>query len=158
METIKIKITKLWNPNKKGGAWFSGIPEVGQVIEAEIDAPYNYRWCDESGVSTKIPLDCFVIWPDQTNEQINHPQRGCTMKYELDQIIFYLNQNKLHSAKVVSRKTVENNINEISNKEQKEFYRFFGPSGTFYRTCHGVFKEEDVFESREKLAEYICKE
>jgi hypothetical protein len=78
------------------------------------------------------------------------------MKYELDQLVYYLNENKLHSANVISRMTVDNIREAECNPQQKDFYFAFGPSGTYYRTCHGTFNEKEVFDSKEKLAEYIC--
>lgn len=73
-------------------------------------------------------------------------------KYELDQLVFYLQDNRLHSAPVLSRMKVEN-LHEGSHSDF--FNQFDCNSGTFYATCHGIYKEEEVFGSKEELAQNI---
>lgn len=74
------------------------------------------------------------------------------MKYELGQTIWYILENKPHSAKVLARKTVENLHPDFSStKEQKEIFTPFGIDGTYYGTCHGIVEEQEAFPSKEEL-------
>lgn len=69
------------------------------------------------------------------------------MKYALDQTIYYMEDNKVHSAPVLSRMLVENLNEEWSNKTFEQF----GKSCVRYATCHGVYEEGSVFGSKEDL-------
>lgn len=74
------------------------------------------------------------------------------MKYELDQVIYYLRNNKIHAAPVLSRKHVDNLMQEAAcTEQQKVFFTRFGLSGTWYSTCHGAVNEADAFASKEEL-------
>lgn len=78
------------------------------------------------------------------------------MKYELDQIIFYIMNNVVHNAPVLSRICVENLHDDwISNKEQKEAFTPFGSSGIKYSTCHGVIEARHAFSSVDELLESL---
>jgi len=72
-------------------------------------------------------------------------------KYQLDQLIYYLKDNKLHSASILSRMKIEN----LYNDKNSELFNQFNNEGTFYATTHGIFEEEKVFSSKEELAKYI---
>lgn len=74
--------------------------------------------------------------------------------YEIDQTIYYIKDDRLHSAPVLSRMIVENGslANGVSTGEQDQFFRRFGPARVMYATCHGEFSEAEVFGSREALA------
>ena len=74
------------------------------------------------------------------------------MKYELDQLIYYMEKNRVHSAKVVARQAVESvkTYDEMTT-EDMSFYAPWGKPGVWYKTCHGEYKEEDVFASKEEL-------
>lgn len=74
------------------------------------------------------------------------------MKYELDQLIYYMQDNKVHSAKVVARTAVENLKHwDDLNTENMSFYAPWGKPGVWYKTCHGIINEEDAFASKEEL-------
>ena len=77
-------------------------------------------------------------------------------KYALGQIIFYMKDNKVHAAEVVSRKVVENLHDDwASNDEQKMVWQHFGVSCIVYKTVHGKYYEDEVFASREDLLEAL---
>jgi hypothetical protein len=80
--------------------------------------------------------------------------------YDLDQVVFYLLENRVHSANIISRMCVENNMHEdkACTKEQREFFTAFGKSRVEYSTCHGIFEESLLFDSRESLAYSLLKE
>ena len=56
-------------------------------------------------------------------------------KFELKQLVFYLKDNKLNSARIISRKYVEDSGNRTIR----------------YVTCHGEYDEKNIFESKEEL-------
>ena len=67
-------------------------------------------------------------------------------KYNLDQIIFYLMENRIHSAPVISRIYVDNlNQDWACTKEQKELFTRFGNNCIKYSTCHGEIEENKAF-------------
>jgi hypothetical protein len=79
------------------------------------------------------------------------------MKFELGQVIFYMMDNKVHSAPVLSRKCVENAHDDwISNEGQRKTFTPFGQSGNTYSTCHGEISEDDAYESKEQMMHSIC--
>ena len=73
-------------------------------------------------------------------------------KFELDQLIYYIDNNFIHSAPVLSRKYVDNlHENFDSTDEQKRMFNMFGKSRIYYKTCHGVFQENHCAASAEEL-------
>jgi len=68
-------------------------------------------------------------------------------KYKLQQVIYYMQDNKVHSAKVLSRKYVDNVFPKEKRytKEQEQFFAQLGNEGIMYATCHGFFREDEVF-------------
>lgn len=78
------------------------------------------------------------------------------MKYKLDQVIYYMRDNKPHSAPILAVKEVQNaRPNFACTKEQKEIFTPFGEAGIFYATCHGVVKEQDAYPSMAHMARAI---
>ena len=73
-------------------------------------------------------------------------------KYELDQLVYYLKDNKLHSAPVLSRSITEN-----LREDYDTIFKQLGDSRRVYATCHGIINEEELFESKKALAEFIMK-
>lgn len=74
------------------------------------------------------------------------------MRYELEQLIHFMRDNKPHSAPVLSRMQVENLHQDWAHtKEQKGLFMPFGETGIFYSTCHGPINENEAFASREEL-------
>jgi hypothetical protein len=71
-------------------------------------------------------------------------------KYQIDQTIYYIQNNKIHSAPILSRIVIENKY-IAHTAEQKELFTPFGESGIRYVTCHGIFKEKYVRASKEEL-------
>lgn len=77
-------------------------------------------------------------------------------KYELDQVIYYFIDNKVHSAPVLSRCIIENLHEDwITNKTQYSTFAAFGKSGVMYSTCHSTLNEYEVFASKEDLLESL---
>ena len=78
------------------------------------------------------------------------------MKYELNQLVWYLKDNKIHSAKILSRMLVENALSEgTSDIELFEKNYAFGCNCLEYSTVHGKFKEDQLFPSKEELIESL---
>lgn len=71
-------------------------------------------------------------------------------KFRLGQEIFYIRDNRLHSAPVMSRRCVENSRECKSGGSN--LYSRFGHSGIEYSTVHGIIKEKEAFASKEDLA------
>jgi len=69
-------------------------------------------------------------------------------KFELGQLIFYMENNRVHSAPVVARSYVD----VIDNrKEGGEIYTRFGTPGILYSTCHGIVSERRAFATKSEL-------
>lgn len=80
-------------------------------------------------------------------------------KFELDQIVYYIKNNKVSSAPVLSRMLVENQHPKWNaTKEQAGLFQRFGHCCVVYATVHGEHDEATLFESREALAAAIIAE
>lgn len=79
-------------------------------------------------------------------------------KFALDQVVYVILDNRVHSAPVLSRMLVENQHQTYATKEQAHFFKRFGDCRVMYSTCHGEFHEEELFDSREALASAIIEE
>ncbi len=74
------------------------------------------------------------------------------MKYELGQLVYYMINNRIHSARINTRMIVENAHDDwCSTDKQKEAWQPYGISRVMYSTCHGEMPEEAVFASHEDL-------
>ena len=73
-------------------------------------------------------------------------------KADLGQMIYYLNDNRVHFAPVkrITFSILRQGYGESENKKPISL--------TEYETCHGKFLEENVFLSRKELAESLMKE
>ena len=80
-------------------------------------------------------------------------------KFELDQTVYYLMDNRVCSAPVLCRMLVENQHPKWNaTDKQAEFFQRFGPCRVVYATCHVEHEEATLFESREALAAAIIAE
>jgi hypothetical protein len=80
-------------------------------------------------------------------------------KYSIGQMVFYLLDNKLHSAPILSIKEVKNDDSiHISTREQRQTFQIFGPSGVEYATTHGVIAEKFLFTSKADLFKKLGEE
>jgi len=80
-------------------------------------------------------------------------------KFELNQTVYYLMDNRVCDAPVVSRMLAENfHAKWNATKEQVEMWQRFGPCRVVYATVHGEHEEGTLFESREALAAAILEE
>ena len=78
------------------------------------------------------------------------------MKFEIGQLVWYIEDNRVHSAEVVSRQFVENLHDDWdSTPEQQETWQPFGGERTKYATVDGVYDEYQLFASRKELGEFI---
>ena len=76
--------------------------------------------------------------------------------FDLNQIIYYILDNRIHSAKVLARMQVDNAHEDwVCNDVQKELYTPFGPGGVFYSTCHGIISNRQAFGSRQDLVDSL---
>lgn len=74
-------------------------------------------------------------------------------KYELDQLVYYMKDNRLHSAPILARKAIENHGDfDARDPDQRHLFTPWGRSGIEYRTCHGFYKEHQLYASKEDLA------
>ncbi|MEE9539959.1 MAG: hypothetical protein V3V85_00515 [Candidatus Thorarchaeota archaeon] len=77
-------------------------------------------------------------------------------KFQVGQLIFYMKDNRLHSAEVTSIMTVDNEHDDWTHTpEQKETWQPFGPSGEFYGTCHGIIDVKNAHATKEALTENL---
>lgn len=83
-----------------------------------------------------------------------------TFKFMLEQVVFYLKDNRVHSAEILARHRVENLRDEYAcgTKEQADMWAPWGATGTYYMTCHGRFKEDKIFGTKEELAAALVAE
>ena len=73
-------------------------------------------------------------------------------KFDLNQTIYYMRNNRIHSAPVLSRMMVENSKEEWANtNEQKNLFTAFGVSCETYSTCHGLVSADEAYASKEDL-------
>lgn len=64
---------------------------------------------------------------------------------KLDQMAYYLKDNRVHSAPILSIMTVENLHDDWDSTEaQVNTFTPFGKSGVFYNTCHGIISQEGL--------------
>jgi len=77
-------------------------------------------------------------------------------KFDLNEVVYVILDNRVHSAPVLSRMLVENaHPKWNATPEQARFFQRFGDCRVMYSTCHGEFQEEELFDSREALAAAI---
>jgi len=80
-------------------------------------------------------------------------------KFELGDIIYYLRDNKICSAGVVSRMRIENAHPDWNvTIEQQKTFQMFGSDREVYATCHGIIFAEKAFGSARDLAEWLIKD
>jgi hypothetical protein len=74
-------------------------------------------------------------------------------KFELSDTIYYLRDNKVHSAPILSRMWVDNAHPEWdATFALRGMYQSFGTSREVYVTCHGVVRAEEAHISAQSLA------
>lgn len=73
-------------------------------------------------------------------------------KFELNQVIYYIRNDRIHSAKVLARIIVENAHDDWTCTDaQKALFTPFGQAREAYATCHGFVPVEDAFGSKQDL-------
>jgi len=74
------------------------------------------------------------------------------------QIIYYLRNNKLHSAPIFSKMIVENAKESFAiTDEQKKVFTRFGNARIVYATCHGEISDNEAFETPQALFAHLLK-
>ena len=76
-------------------------------------------------------------------------------EFQLEETVFYMKDNRVHSAPVLSRICVDNKFKDISNAEQSEAFHKFGESKIDYATIHGVFTEDQIFHFKQDLLDSL---
>ena len=77
-------------------------------------------------------------------------------KFELDQLIYYIRNDRIHSAPVLARIIVENaKENWACTYVQKALFTPFGVGREAYSTCHGFVPAKDAFASRQDLVDSL---
>jgi copper oxidase (laccase) domain-containing protein len=71
----------------------------------------------------------------------------------ISQLAYYLIDNKIHSAKILSKMTVENHIGDdkVCTDEQRESFQSFGKECVKYATIHAILDESQLFATKEEL-------
>lgn len=76
--------------------------------------------------------------------------------FDVDDLIFYLRDNRVHSAPVLSRQIVSVRADIMpSTAEQVNLFTPFGPEGARYMTCHGIVLASEAFATRNELADSL---
>jgi len=76
--------------------------------------------------------------------------------FDLEQLIYYMLDNRVHSAPVLARMCVDNlHENWANTDKQKEVFTPFGKTGVYYATCHGIIPYRDAFGSKEDLLDSL---
>ena len=66
-------------------------------------------------------------------------------KYELGELIYYMGNDRICSAPIMSRTLVDNEHNDWdATTEQAQSFMPFGKAGIYYNTCHGIYTEDQV--------------
>lgn len=72
-------------------------------------------------------------------------------KANIGDIIFYLTDNRVHSARVqVIKIIIEEKVNTTTGGLERTIIQYHE-----YKTCHGVFWSGDIFLSKRELAESL---
>jgi hypothetical protein len=69
-------------------------------------------------------------------------------KFELDQLVYYIRNDRLCSAKIISRLLADHALEGQGNNG-------LGPSREIYATCHGLLPVFDIFASRQELVDSL---
>lgn len=74
------------------------------------------------------------------------------------ELIYYMRENRIHSAPILSKMIVENKNEDLaSTPEQKSVFTPFGPARIIYGTCHGQVNSNEAFKSPEALFANLLK-
>jgi len=77
-------------------------------------------------------------------------------KYSIGMMVFYMHENKVHSAEILSRMVVDN-IMPFTNAtpQQRDAFLRFGNSAVQYSTVHGIYEEKQLFPNKPALLESL---
>ena len=75
-----------------------------------------------------------------------------SFEFELDQLVYFMNDGKVHSALITSRMYIDNLHGDWnSTPEQRTTWVPWGPTGEYYFTVTGMLREGELFASKEEL-------
>lgn len=129
--------------------------EIFQGKLIEEDEEVQILWNDGS----KSPLS--VYWgpksdPSRTMKIMKPISAEKAFKYDLKQIIFFMHNNKVTSAEIVSRMIIENAYEQLAGTDyEKEMYIRFGRNIVRYATKRGILNENQIFSTKEELLESL---
>lgn len=76
--------------------------------------------------------------------------------FHVGDLIFYLRENRVHSAPILSRQIVSVRANiKPDTVEQAKLFTPFGPAMVRYATCHGVINGDEAYATRNELADSL---
>lgn len=76
--------------------------------------------------------------------------------HELGQVIWYIMDNRVHSAPVLARMIVDNlSQDKAHTQEQKKIYMPFGEEGIYYHTVHGLVTNREAYGSKKDLLDSL---
>ena len=79
--------------------------------------------------------------------------------YDLETVIYYIRDNKVHSAPILSRWIVDNaHPDWNATPEQRNTFQSFGKDRCVYATCHGTVSHEEAFPSVQDLINSLTKD
>jgi len=70
-------------------------------------------------------------------------------EFNIGDTIYYMANNEIHSAKIISKMKVENDPKHLDYK--KETFTPFGEAGIYYATVHGIINGEKAFATKQEL-------
>lgn len=79
--------------------------------------------------------------------------------FDLEQTIYYIRENRIHSAPVLARMIIDNSKEQWANTyEQKRLFTPFGETCETYSTCHGFVQAFEAFGSKQDLVDHLLTE
>jgi hypothetical protein len=73
--------------------------------------------------------------------------------FALDQTVYYMFENRIHSATVMSRTIVENVHDEIELAAGAPDWQPFGHNCIKYNTCDGILNQDQLYANQVSLVE-----
>ena len=78
-------------------------------------------------------------------------------KYKLGETVFYMIDNKPHSAPILSIMIVQNAHEDWADTDVlRDLFTPFGKSRIVYATCHGQIDESECYASKREMYMKLC--
>ena len=78
------------------------------------------------------------------------------LMFALDQEVFYMFENRIHTGKIMSRALIENIHDEVELAAGSPDWQPFGQNVIKYNTLHGIFKQDKIFGTHAALLEDLA--